>query len=199
MLSAFKASRLQLPKGEAVYTVPGSFSFIVPANVTSISMVGIGGGQGGYPANTGTGANDAGAAGAAGELRYLNTFPVSPGQQIDIVVGAGGVIPGGAGAQTTISRSGVPILTIGAGPSSSGAGSGGTSITSGGSAPPTWPGSGTGLYGTGGAGTQGTGGYGGYYDFDGGGSISFDPAPGTAGGVRLIWGTTRSFPSQASA
>lgn len=65
--------------GNVEYTTPGTFSFIVPAGVTSISAVAIGAGaSGGY-----TWANSAGSGGA---LAYANAIPVTPGQSISIVV-----------------------------------------------------------------------------------------------------------------
>ena len=65
--------------GNVEYTTPGTFAFIVPAGVTSISAVAIGaGGGGGY-----TWANSGGGGGA---LAWANNIAVTPGQSITITV-----------------------------------------------------------------------------------------------------------------
>ncbi len=72
---------------EAVYTTPGTYSFIVPAGVTSVSVVAVGGGAaGGFPQG-----------GGAGALSYRNNVSVTPGASIPITVGAGGFPIGNAG------------------------------------------------------------------------------------------------------
>jgi hypothetical protein len=67
--------------GAAEFTTPGTYTFTVPANVYSLSAVAIGGGAVG-------GQN--GVAGGAGALSYQNDIPVTPGQLLTVVVGAGG-------------------------------------------------------------------------------------------------------------
>lgn len=65
------------------YTTTGTFSFIVPKNETSISVLCVGGGGGARRSN-GTG----GAGGGA--LAYKNNISVTPGSSITLTVGAGG-------------------------------------------------------------------------------------------------------------
>jgi hypothetical protein len=65
---------------EAVYTTAGTYTFIVPAGVTSVSVVCVGGGMGG-------GVSDGG---RAGSLGWKNNIAVTPGNSHSIVVGSGG-------------------------------------------------------------------------------------------------------------
>ncbi len=67
------------PPGDVSFTIPGTFTFIVPAGVTKINAVAIGaGGSGRYDWST--------AAGSGGALAYANNIPVTPGQSISITV-----------------------------------------------------------------------------------------------------------------
>lgn len=65
--------------GNVEYTTPGTFSFIVPAGITSISAVAIGAGGGGHY-------SWASSAGAGGALAWANNIAVTPGQSITITV-----------------------------------------------------------------------------------------------------------------
>ena len=69
--------------GEQAYITPGTYSWVAPAGVTSVSVVAVGGGGGGsYPwANHG---------GAGGGLGWKNNIAVTPGQSYTVVVGSGG-------------------------------------------------------------------------------------------------------------
>ena len=69
-----------VPAGQQEYTTPGTYSWVAPTGVTSVSVVCVGGGAGGY-ANSG---------GAGGELRYINNVSVTPGQSYEVKVGGGG-------------------------------------------------------------------------------------------------------------
>lgn len=69
-------------QGQQAYTTAGTYTFTVPAGVTSISALCVGGGGGGKGY-----AND-GATGGA--LSYINSVSVTPGQSITVVVGSGG-------------------------------------------------------------------------------------------------------------
>ena len=69
--------------GSQIYSTPGSYSWVCPAGVYSVSAVAIGGGGGGGGAN--------GAGGGGGGLGYKNNIPVFPGQSYTVVVGAGGL------------------------------------------------------------------------------------------------------------
>lgn len=66
--------------GQRTFSTPGSYSWTVPAGVTSVSVVAVGGGGGGASGNGGGG----------GGLGWKNAIPVTPGQSIPVVVGAGG-------------------------------------------------------------------------------------------------------------
>jgi hypothetical protein len=71
------------PVGECIYDVPGTESFIVPANVTSICVLCVGAGGTGRPSPYASG-------GGGGGLAYKNNIPVTPGQSIVVTVGAPG-------------------------------------------------------------------------------------------------------------
>ena len=59
------------------YTTAGTYSWVAPAGVTSVSVVAIGGG-GGFSGGNGAG------------LAYLNNYTVTPGNSYTVVVGKGG-------------------------------------------------------------------------------------------------------------
>ena len=93
--------------GQQAYTTAGTYTFTVPAGVTSISMVCVGGG-----AATGT-SNSAG-----GTLSYVNNVSVSGGTEFTVVVGAGGVARfdlGGNSSVTNVSTSTVSCRARGGG------------------------------------------------------------------------------------
>jgi len=173
----------------STFTTVGSNTFTVPAGVTKISAVLIGGGGaggGGSPGTpSGTGNGAGGQGGGGGGLRYVNDFAVTPGQTLTVVVGAGGVGGtgnGGNGEDSSItgiatafggtggleSNTGIPV---GAGGSGSG-GQGGATGGSGGTATLT-----TGAGGGGAAGYSGNGGTG------GNGSVSNGGVAGSGGGA----------------
>lgn len=66
--------------GEQLYTTPGTYTFTVPSKIKSICALCVGGGAGGGKTTGGGG----------GALAYANNIAVTPGQQIQVVVGAGG-------------------------------------------------------------------------------------------------------------
>ena len=70
-----------------LFTTIGDNSWTVPADVTSIHIVAIGGGGGG--AATGGGSGSGGGGGGAG-LQWKNNCPVTPGETFTVRVGAGG-------------------------------------------------------------------------------------------------------------
>lgn len=89
-----------------------SGAFIVPSGVTSISMLAVGAG-GGSASYLGPGGG-----GAGGGLSYTNNVSVTPGETLDIFVGAGGTAggsSGGNGGNSRIERSGTPIIKAGGG------------------------------------------------------------------------------------
>lgn len=90
----FSAQAAGAVRGCAVYTTPGTYTFTVPAGVTSISMVAVGAGERGYPSAAycagccGRYFSD-GYGGYGGGLAYKNNYTVSPGQTLTIHVGCG--------------------------------------------------------------------------------------------------------------
>lgn len=73
------------------YTAAGTYSFVVPAGVTSVNMVAIGGGGGGQ----GGGRYGQGPGGGGAQLSFINSISVTPSETLTVIVGAGGL--GGAG------------------------------------------------------------------------------------------------------
>lgn len=103
---------------EDVFTdTSGAISFVVPAGVTSISAVCIGGGGGGL------GSTNGGTGGGGGDLRYRNNITVVPGQTLTITVGAAGN-PGAQGGFSRIALGGTTLLEAAGG--CAGIASGGT-------------------------------------------------------------------------
>jgi len=66
--------------GQQAYTTPGTYSWVAPAGVTSVSVVAVGGGAAG--GNFAYGHN----AGRGGSLSYLNAQAVTPGTSYTVVV-----------------------------------------------------------------------------------------------------------------
>ena len=90
-------------QGQQEFTSPGTYTFVVPANVQSISMVAVGGGGGGAQ-NV-----DDGGGGGGGALAYNNDVAVTPGETLTVIVGQGGAYGNGSGvvgAQSSVTRSG---------------------------------------------------------------------------------------------
>jgi hypothetical protein len=182
----------------STFTTVGSNTFIVPAGVTKISAVLIGGGGAGGGSDGSSGGNG----GGGGGLRYVNDFPVTPGQTLDVFVGGGGVGSGGVGGNGgNSSITGIATAfggtggasdyqqAVGAGGVGSG-GSGGGTGGSGGKATLT-----TGAGGGGAAGYSGNGGTGGDATFGGlagsGGGAGGGAAPtasGSGGGGVEVFG-----------
>jgi hypothetical protein len=80
----FYQEEVAIPRGEAEYTTPGTYSWTAPEGVTSVCVVCVGAG-GGPAANT----SGAGGGGGGG-LGWKNDIPVIPGQSYTVVVGTGG-------------------------------------------------------------------------------------------------------------
>jgi hypothetical protein len=78
-------------------------TLIVPQGVTLVSVICIGGGGGSGRSDTASSGTSAGG-GGGGALRYMNNFPVTPGDTITVRIGLGGV--GGGGVQNTTSDDG---------------------------------------------------------------------------------------------
>lgn len=161
----------------AVYTNPGTYSYVVPAGVTSVTVYavagGAGGGRGNVPASPG------------GNSAYYNNYSVTPGNTYTVVVGSGGINSCYANAGqaswfanqvygvSTTSNSQTPNLALGRPPTNSyggggAAGYGNTSVQTGFGGSGSVTGSGPGGYwtrgwggggvGIGGAGANGTSG-----------------------------------------
>lgn len=231
--------------GEAVFTAPGTYNWTVPAGVSSVSVVCVGGGASGFGYyDGGTYRNTGGDGGGGGGLTYANNISVSPGSTITITVGVGGNGAYGvqeSGGQSEFNYSGGNVIARGANGRYGGApgsypGSDGASFPGGNG------GTGYGGYGGGGAaaGYNGNGGNGGWNDGHGLGQYG-DPTTGAGGttggswgnggqgislfgqgatttpmcgaggqggngtfgngrpgGVRVIWGSGRRFPSNAA-
>jgi hypothetical protein len=71
-----------LPVGQEIYSSPGTYTWVAPDDVTSVSVVCVGGGGGG--------GGGYGPGGGGGALAYRNNISVTPGQTYTVVVGAGG-------------------------------------------------------------------------------------------------------------
>ena len=100
------------PASQVEWTTPNTYSWTVPAGVTSISAVAVSGGGGGPRG----GCDFGGQGGTGGSLFYKNNISVTPGETLTIVVGAGG--SGGtingvgtSGGASSITRSGTALLS----------------------------------------------------------------------------------------
>lgn len=182
--------------GQSSYTTPGTYSWVCPANVTSVSVVCIGAGGGG-------GEFTGYAAGAGGGLAYKSNIAVTPGSSYTVVVGSGGAYRTTGGASYFINTS-TCRATGGAGGSSASSPAGGTWTAGdgggdggvGGSYNASGFGGGggaAGYTGTGGAGgnpiTSGGNGAGGGGGGTGGSNTSFGSPRGAGVGLFGKWGT----------
>ena len=111
----FNDTSTTLVAGDQVVSTTGSGSFIVPANVSSVSIMAIGGGAGsGTTAALGAGQITGG--GGAGALGIINNLAVTPGQTITYTVGEGGA--GNNNGQDTVVSYGGLNYTAGGGKAS---------------------------------------------------------------------------------
>jgi hypothetical protein len=83
--SAASNSVTPITQGQQAYTTAGTFSWVAPAGVTSVSVVTVGGG-GGYTCYNCICEGRAG--GAGGALAYANNISVTPGSSYAVVVGS---------------------------------------------------------------------------------------------------------------
>lgn len=157
-----------VPTGEQMYTTPGSYSWTVPASVTSVSVVCIGGGGRAavqsYYCSGGAGAG----------LGWKNNIAVTPGNSNSISVGAGSTStasPGGTSSALSVQGVGGPSNT-------------GSLTLSGGSYVGDGGGNGGGVPGGGGNnGYSGGGGAGGYSGAGGNGAYSSNTGGSGSGGA----------------
>lgn len=87
-------------------------TWVVPPNVYSVSIMAIGGGGGGVYSTSG------GSGGSGGDLRWIETVSVTPGETLDVVVGAGGAkgtTTGTAGGESYVARSGTRLVSAAGG------------------------------------------------------------------------------------
>lgn len=213
-----------VPPGQQEYTSAGTYTWVAPAGVTSVSIVAVGGG--------GSGGSTRHGGGGAG-LGYKNNYSVTPGSSYTVVVGTRGQITNGnlTGADGGDSYFVSTSVVKGGGGGGSGApgtytgdggGNGGSGVGDGQNYPNWSGGGGNGCAGGGGVGrygegTSGAGGAAGGVGVGGGGGSSgsnggYNVGGGKGGGggqagsgnqclggkgvVRIIWpGDERQFPS----
>jgi len=115
--SAASNSVSPIVQGQQAYTSAGTFSWVAPAGVTSVSVVAVGSGA------SGAGSCAGGTGGAAGGLAYKNNITVVPGNSYSVVVGAGRSGTSGVGTSGQASSFTALFGTMTAG---GGSGSGGS-------------------------------------------------------------------------
>lgn len=176
--------------GQQNFTASGTFSFVVPNNVTSLNCYLQGAGGGGGAGNTSyRGTN--GGPGGIGKAVYSNGIPVTPGETLTIMIGAGGGTPG-PGGPTQLLRNGTVLFSAAGGTAGYNSTYTDTSETHTGTPGPAAPkvpgltGVGTGNLAPGSGGNGGKG-----YGYNAGLSAS----KGINGALRVIWGANRAFPS----
>jgi hypothetical protein len=171
-------------EGQRLYT-EGSFTFIVPIGITSVSVVCVGGGgAGGYYSQ---------GAGAGGGLRYKNNIAVTPGQSI-AVTASNLSYYGGAGGISSFGTNGTDAFYFFAGGGASNSGGtqpGGTGSTIGGAADGG---------GNGGSSNYFAGGGAGGYSGNGGSTTSAgNGQAGSGGGGGSGYGVTSNYPPPSGA
>lgn len=173
--------------GQVEYTSPGTYTWVAPAGVTSVSIVAVGkGGNGGVPAvNPGSGELTSGGGAGGGGLAYRNNTSVTPGTGYTITINSSE----SSFTTTCIGYAGGDANQYTAG---SGGGGVGTAAFTGGNgrsgrSAPVW-----GYGGGGAAGYAGNGGRGGEAGVNGlpgagggggGGTVSVETNPATLGGT----------------
>ena len=101
-------SRNESSRGDVVFNVPGTYTWVVPENVTSISMVCVG--AGGWSYGVYNSVNFKG--GGGGALAYVNQYPVSPGEVITVQVGTATI---SSATDTHIKKGSTTLCHAGAG------------------------------------------------------------------------------------
>ena len=185
-LSAASNSITASSAGSQSYTTAGTFTFVVPSGVTSVSAVVVGGGGGGANQCSGNGSlpfygPPKRYGGAGGSLRWQNNISVTPGESLTVVVGGGG--GGGFGSGGSAGGQSYFIATCGArfvrAPGGAGGTFGGSATVRTGAG--TSAGTGSGGGGFGGGSRKGTGCYCGSGNSGGGGAGGYQPCSGVAG------------------
>ena len=169
------------PTGQQAYTSAGTYTWVAPVGVTSVSVVAIGGGGCAYLLGASSGG------GGGGGLGWKNNITVVPGQSYTVVVGAGAATdsrgPGSAsyfistGTVAGYGGGGSPGGVVGVGGTGGGyVGDGGGSGGSGGGSNASYLGGGAGA-----GGYSGNGGGGGYRNNGGGGGTAGNGGGGGGG------------------
>lgn len=197
------------PAGQVLFTGKGTYQWIVPEGINSICFVVVGAGEAGGQSGVGK---------AGGGLRYVNNFPVVPGETHSIVVGDGivvidsnetdaikepvrrssafGIVASRGSYGTPFNntvKGGIGSTLAGTGNNNGGGKSG--NFTNGSTDPGRGP-----TFAIGGAGINVKTGFwtAGSSNGDGmnyGGGAGWGNFKGGAGVVRIIWGEGRAFPS----
>ena len=103
--------------GESSFTSPGTYSWTVPTNVDTISVVTVGGGGGGG----GAGGSAGKGGGGGGALAYVNSISVTPGETLTVGVGTSGrpgIVPtstASAGGNSYVKRGAISLVEAGGG------------------------------------------------------------------------------------
>ena len=113
---SFFASHIRGQSGSASFTTVGAQTWTVPFGIYNITITGCGGGGGGGSGDGGANNNGPGYGGGGSNL-ITQSFAVTPGQLLNIVVGAGGTVGfeqrGGAGIPTMVAGTGVAFFAAG--------------------------------------------------------------------------------------
>ena len=79
------------PSGSQTYSTSGTYSFVVPQGIYSLSLDKMSGGGGGGPSGYHSGDCHSGVPGLAGEAYTTpQSFSVTPGETLTVIIGAGG-------------------------------------------------------------------------------------------------------------
>lgn len=172
---SFSGTGVALPSGEAVFTTVGTSSWVVPPGVTSLSLVAVGGGGGG---------SSGGHGGSGGGLTYRNSTAVTPGQILQVTVGAPGTYSTANGGASSVTIGGLVVSAGGGGTTNriGGCGTGGTSYCGGAGGAQN---AGVANYGAGGGGAAGyssNGGAGGQARADGNTTLANGQSSASGGG-----------------
>lgn len=170
--------------GNVVFDNPGTYTWVCPSGVTSVSAVCIGGGGGGSVVNRFD--VGGGAGGGGGALAWRNSIAVTPGNSYTVVVGSGGGVTGTGGAAGIGQSGGSSYFSLGGNIYVSAGGGAGAPSANGGNGgnPLIFQGGGSG--GTGGAAeapenTDYNGGGGGAGGYSGNGGAGGSNSPGSSG------------------
>ena len=118
ILHATLSSTVRGQSGSQAFSV-GTTTWTVPSGIYSISITGGGGGGGGGSGDGGANNDGPGYGGGGANLITTSNIAVTPGQVLDIVVGAAGTVGfgqrGGAGFPTMVAGTNVSFIAMGGG------------------------------------------------------------------------------------